>query len=420
MQPTLPVGSNTQNQAGVLSLTLRLALGEALGLSQGGEIVASEDRIYTRAYLLGGALGLTERLGLSGSLSVLDVNFVAQEQRTRGLGASALFVHWAVVRPTARGAGFTANLGVTPPGGGVPQPDIPAASVSVGSYDPSVSLAGRVPLGPVLVLGEALARPTLIPVGEFGRTPGPLARASLGLRANDPRGFVETRGEFLWRGPDRGPRGLEENTGGAWVYLVESVQIAPPALYGLACLAEVRVPLAQQLNGAQLADGISGLVGLSYQVPLFGEARRNRPAEEADEHHAGDGHHHEGAPEKAPDQARAALDVAVAIEDGRFVDPSTLAVPGKVTLVHYGAEWCHPCHDLREQMLDFMTKERPDIALREVDIVDWDAPMATRYLSRLTDRIPYVEVYDAQGRLVRGVISDAVRLQETVRALPAR
>jgi thiol-disulfide isomerase/thioredoxin len=421
MQPSLPVGSATQTQEGQLSFDLRVALGEALGLSQKGELVASEARIYTRAYLLGASLGLTERLGLSGGLSLLDVLFSGEEKRVFGVGAAQVAAQYSLLKPAPQKPSLLAGLSFSLPGGGVPQPDIPAASVSAGSYDPTFSLSGSVPAGPVVFLAEAGVRPQIVPIGEFGRLPGALARASLGLRLPDRLGSLETRLEGLWRGADEGPRGLEENTGGAWLYVASSARVAPPALRGMACFAEVRVPVLQKLNGEQLADGIGGFFGASYRLPVFGPALRHDETEEAEEHHEGDGHDHghEHGDSAAPPSAEeiAALDIQQAVTDGRFVDPASLAVPGKITLVHYGAEWCHPCHELRAQTVEMMAHDFPQIALREVDIIDWEKPLALRYLSRLTDRIPYVEIYDTEGHLVRGIVSDMEAIKATVQAL---
>lgn len=405
MQPLLPVGS-TSSEQGMLSFDLRLSLGEALELSQGDTFIPSEERIYTRAYLLGVSLGLTEKLSASITGSVLDVTFTGEDQRTVGIGATTIFVNRKLLTLEKPRPSLLAGLGIALPGGGVPQPNVTASSLSAASYNPMLSLSSELYCGDVLgILAEGLWRPTLLSAGKFGRQPGALARAALGARLKDKRGSLDAKVEGLWRAPDEGPLGLTENSGGSWLYLSHSARIAPPLLRGGWLFGEVRLPLIQKLNGEQLADGISGQIGLSYSVRVF----HKEPLDEDEEPHE----------ERLPPPAGevAGLDIQSAIVDGHYEPPGSLIVPGKVTILDYGASWCHPCQDLFIDLLWLLLEEFPNVAIRKVDIVDWDLPMATRYLSNKTDKLPYVEIYNEQGELVLSSGYDIKTIQSELSAL---
>src|SRR4051812_11144732 len=99
MQPVLSVGSSNQTQAGMLSFDLRLSFGESRELSQENIITPSEARIYTRAYLIGASLGISERFSASVTASILDVSFTGEDKRIRGLGATTVFFNGVAFKP---------------------------------------------------------------------------------------------------------------------------------------------------------------------------------------------------------------------------------------------------------------------------------------------------------------------------------
>lgn len=70
-------------------------------------------------------------------------------------------------------------------------------------------------------------------------------------------------------------------------------------------------------------------------------------------------------------------------------------VPGKVTVIDFAAGWCMPCRRLDAHMAKVLEARR-DIAYRRLDIVDWDSPLARRYLKQVS-KLPYVIVYDTTG-----------------------
>jgi thiol-disulfide isomerase/thioredoxin len=92
-------------------------------------------------------------------------------------------------------------------------------------------------------------------------------------------------------------------------------------------------------------------------------------------------------------------DVGIVSETGDDV-PSLddLAVPGKVTLVDFYAEWCRPCRMIDQHVYDVLDK-RHDVAVRKINIVDWNTP-ASRQVLKYTTGIPFLIVYGKKGEKV--------------------
>jgi thiol-disulfide isomerase/thioredoxin len=78
------------------------------------------------------------------------------------------------------------------------------------------------------------------------------------------------------------------------------------------------------------------------------------------------------------------------------------AVPGKVTLFDFYADWCAPCRKIEAHVSGLLSK-RSDLAVRKLNVVSWETPLAARYLKNVPD-LPYVVVYGKNGRRV-GAIS---------------
>jgi thiol-disulfide isomerase/thioredoxin len=77
------------------------------------------------------------------------------------------------------------------------------------------------------------------------------------------------------------------------------------------------------------------------------------------------------------------------------------AVQGKVTLFDFYAVWCAPCRKIDAHVFALLGK-RNDLALRKLNVVSWETPLAARYLKNVSD-LPYVVVYGKDGKKVEAV-----------------
>jgi thiol-disulfide isomerase/thioredoxin len=76
-------------------------------------------------------------------------------------------------------------------------------------------------------------------------------------------------------------------------------------------------------------------------------------------------------------------------------------VPGKVTLFDFYAVWCAPCRKIDAHIFALLGK-RGDLALRKLNVVDWETPLSKRYLKSIPN-LPYVVVYGKNGQRVDAV-----------------
>jgi thiol-disulfide isomerase/thioredoxin len=72
------------------------------------------------------------------------------------------------------------------------------------------------------------------------------------------------------------------------------------------------------------------------------------------------------------------------------------SVPGKVTLFDFYAVWCAPCRKVDAHLMALLGKRR-DLAVRKLNVVSWQTPLAERYL-RDVPALPYVVVHGKDGR----------------------
>ena len=82
------------------------------------------------------------------------------------------------------------------------------------------------------------------------------------------------------------------------------------------------------------------------------------------------------------------------ITHGHEVELEDHLVPGKYVLFDFYADWCGPCRALEPHLLDLAGRHADDLALRKVDVINWDSAVARQY--GMTS-IPYLVLYGPDG-----------------------
>lgn len=98
----------------------------------------------------------------------------------------------------------------------------------------------------------------------------------------------------------------------------------------------------------------------------------------------------------------AEADLKVIASAGEDVsDLAAQVVPGKVTVFDFYADWCAGCREIDLHTYKLLNA-RQDVAMRKLNVVDWDTPLAKRHLAEVQG-LPYVVVYGKNGKLVRSL-----------------
>ena len=81
---------------------------------------------------------------------------------------------------------------------------------------------------------------------------------------------------------------------------------------------------------------------------------------------------------------------------GESVDVTRHLAPGKYTVIDFFADWCANCKEVTP-VLEELTRRRSDFALRKVNVVNWDTPVAAQYG---VNYLPYLQMYGPGGDLL--------------------
>jgi copper chaperone CopZ/thiol-disulfide isomerase/thioredoxin len=109
----------------------------------------------------------------------------------------------------------------------------------------------------------------------------------------------------------------------------------------------------------------------------------------------------------------AGADMKVLSPDGSAVGKlDQLRVPDKYTVFDVYAEWCGPCRFVDARLREIVSARR-DVAVRKLNVVDFDTPLAKELGSRL-DALPYVIVFDPAGKRTDIVGADFGKLDKAL------
>jgi thiol-disulfide isomerase/thioredoxin len=108
-------------------------------------------------------------------------------------------------------------------------------------------------------------------------------------------------------------------------------------------------------------------------------------------------------------------DVATLSQDGSAVGPlDKLRVAGKYTVFDVYADWCGPCRVVDQRLRD-IAGARPDVAVRKLNVVDFDTPLARELGPRL-ESLPYVIVFTPTGKRTDITGTDFPKLDKALAA----
>ena len=124
---------------------------------------------------------------------------------------------------------------------------------------------------------------------------------------------------------------------------------------------------------------------------------------------AGAGHGSYLPAEKYP----AGADMQVLSRDGSAVGKlERLRVPDKYTVFDVYAEWCGPCRFVDARLRELIAG-RQDLAVRKLNVVDFESPLAKELGSRI-EALPYVIVFDPAGKRTDIVGADFGKLDKAL------
>ena len=255
-----------------------------------------------------------------------------------------------------------------------------------GTFNPVVGVEVDRAVGPLAVRAFALTQQVLYENGKGYRAGD---RYSGGLGVLSPLGTRHWRFELAgevqgetaeeWNGvrhEDDGNRGR--------VDVLAAAAIGRALGGGFDAFAGVKVPVYTHVVGGQLEYPIVIELGVSRLFELGGH-------DHEEEEHA-----HGHAEEVVPAAAGAAgPDIVDLTSTGEAVELDPVA--GKVTVFDFWAPWCVPCRALDASLRELARRHPDRLAIRRINVVDWDSPATERYLNPGGFNLPHLVVLRADG-----------------------
>lgn len=111
----------------------------------------------------------------------------------------------------------------------------------------------------------------------------------------------------------------------------------------------------------------------------------------------------------------AGADVQWLSRDGSAVGPlPKLRAASKYTVFDVYADWCGPCRTVDERLRDIVGK-RADVAVRKLNVVDFESPLGKELGSRL-EALPYLIVFTPSGKRIDIAGADMEKLDKALAA----
>jgi copper chaperone CopZ len=109
----------------------------------------------------------------------------------------------------------------------------------------------------------------------------------------------------------------------------------------------------------------------------------------------------------------AGADVLWLSRDGSAVGPlPKLRAAAKYTVFDVYADWCGPCRTVDERLRDIVG-QRPDVAVRKLNLVDFESPLGKELGSRL-EALPYLVVFTPSGKRIDIAGVDMAKLDKAL------